>query len=462
MSPQTDLDTPGRPPTRWPARAPRRLIAAGIALALALATAPATASAEQTITTQAIADDGAFLPYAPPPTTPAAMCLVDTGVNMNPDTEGVVVDRTAIDGGSGSDVSPEEHGTVLAMMAAAPRDGWGMVGTAPTATRIVSVRILQPGQTTFPFSSYAAGITVCLELRQGYEVKSIDLSLGNSETPSSSEYNNLANTIERAEDYGVAVVAAAGNDDGGSLDYPAAYPTVLSVGASDTVNGALCAFSNHGEGLRMLAPGCDLDGADPMNGEANYNYWQGTSEASDITDDALTALRAYRPELTVREAENDLTNADDGTLNIAQSFRIAGLSEVVAAGEANEPAAPPSTPSASSPSPPPAVPAASSPQSTSTYLKRLPLPRLKLTRQHGRLLIMLQARPGGARAQVRRLGPRGRTRRLVMLQTITTTSTAIPLRPGTTEVEVRYIDPYATQRASPWATLRTLAPQKRT
>src|ERR1700686_5405808 len=122
---------------------------------------PAAARAESDITTQAIADNGAFLPYAPPPAQRAGLCLVDTGVNLNPDTEGVVVERMALDGGSGDDVSASMHGTVLAMLAGAPANGWGMVCTAPRAIQIVSVRILEPGQTTFPFSAYATGIVAC-------------------------------------------------------------------------------------------------------------------------------------------------------------------------------------------------------------------------------------------------------------------------------------------------------------
>ena len=77
------------------------IVAAFVALAL-----PATASAETGITAQAAADNGAFLPYAPPPAQLAGMCLVDTGVNLNPDTEGVVVERTALDGGSGKTCPP--------------------------------------------------------------------------------------------------------------------------------------------------------------------------------------------------------------------------------------------------------------------------------------------------------------------------------------------------------------------
>ncbi len=321
------------------------------------------------------------------------------------------------------------------------------------------MRILEPGQTTFPFSSYAAGITVCLQLRQEYGIKVINLSLGNNETPSSQSYNEVANAIERANNYGIAVVAAAGNDNGGPLDYPAAYPSVLSVGASDTVGGALCAFSNRGEGLRLLAPGCDLDGANPMSGEVTYNDRQGSSDASDIAADALTALDAYRPELTVKAAEDDLTDAQGGTLNIAQSFRAAGLGEVVAAGEAAEPAtpgrasAPPQlagTPSAMSPTNTP-----TSTSSTATFLERLARPRAKLTRDDRHLVLVLQGRPNGIHTEVRLLGYHGHSRRLAVLHTLTSSSVTIPLRTGTIDVDARYIDPYDIDRASEWTTLRT-------
>src|ERR1700731_329801 len=102
-----------------------RLCSSFAAMMLGLGLMGTTAGAETAIPAQAAADGGAFLPYAPAPAQLGGLCLVDTGVNVNPDTEGVVVDRTAIDGGSGNDVSPSTHGTVLAMMAAAPANGWG-------------------------------------------------------------------------------------------------------------------------------------------------------------------------------------------------------------------------------------------------------------------------------------------------------------------------------------------------
>jgi hypothetical protein len=423
-----------------------------LAALLALLLPAATAGAETAITAQAVADNGAFLPYAPPPAQLAGLCLVDTGVNLNPDTEGVVVERTALDGGSGEDVSPALHGTVLAMMAGAPANGWGVVGTAPRAIQIVSVRILEPGQTTFPFSAYATGIVACLRVRSRYDIRVINLSLGTSESPSDESYEALTNARERATNYGVAVVAAAGNDDGGAVEYPAASPGVLSVGATDTQGGGFCSFSNRGEGLRLLAPGCDLDGAEPATGAPNYNYWQGTSEASVIAAAALDALDSYQPGLSPEAAENALTGADNGVLDIAQSFRNAGLGAIVTAGEAAEPGAQSNSTPALSPQP-------VTPLTAMTLTRPFGRPQARLKRVRHRLVLALTRRPSGAQVQVRSLGHRGQSRRLRVLRTLhgAFTSLAIPTS-GVVEVSVRYIDPYDVERASPWTTLRLPAP----
>jgi Subtilase family len=420
------------------------------AVTLAFSATPVSVRAETAITAQAVADDGAFLPYAPPPAQLGGLCLVDTGVDVNPDTESVVVERTAIDGGSGDDVSPTLHGTVLAMMAGAPANGWGMVGTAPRSIQIVSVRILEPGQTTFPFSAYATGIDGCLRVRQRYNVRVINLSLGSSEVPSGTSYEMVGNAVKEASDYGVAVVAAAGNDNGGAVEYPAAYPSVLSVGATDTQGGAFCAFSNRGEGLRLLAPGCDLDGADPTSGAADYNYLQGTSESSAITAAALDALESYQPTLMPEAAEQDFTGADNRVLDIAQAFRNASLDGIVAAGEAAEPGAQLAG-NASAGKPPQSMAPSTSMPLTATFQR----PRARLRRLKGRLMLVLSGRPGEAQAQVRYLGHRAHSRRLSVLRTLQGAFSDLTLpASGVIEVSVRYTDLYDVQRASPWTTLR--------
>ena len=436
--------------SRQPYCALRRSCSSVLTILILFALLPAGAHAETAITSQAVADDGAFLPYAPPPAQPGGLCLVDTGVNLNPDTESVVVDRTAIDGGSGNDVSPIVHGTILAMMAAAPLNGWGMVGTAPRSIQIISVRILEPGQTTFPFGYYTDGITSCLQSEKKYNIKVIDLSLGSPATPSGQDYQAITNALQEVSNYGVAVVAAAGNDDGGPLDYPAAYPSVLSVAASDTQGGAFCSFSNRGEGLRLIAPGCDLDGADPNSGEPDYNYWQGTSESSAIAASALTALESYDPDLSPQAAEEDLEHAHNGVLDIAQAFRDAGLGSIVAAGEAAEPAPQPSvSPTAAKP------PRSMQPSSAMTLTTPFQQPRARLERLKRRFVLMLSGRPIEARIQVRYLGHHDHSRRLSVLRTLSGVFNGLTVpSSGVLEISVRYTDTYDLERDGPWITLK--------
>jgi hypothetical protein len=314
------------------------------------------------------------------------------------------------------------------------------------------------GQRCFPFRDYASGITACLQLRNRYDIRTINLSLGNAEIPSGESYERVGSAIEEAANYGVAVTAAAGNDDGGTVEYPAAYPGVLGVGASNTAGG-VCAFSNRGEDL-LWAPGCDLDGADPTSGTAGYDVWQGSSEASAITGAALTALFAYQPSLSAVEGEQDLREADHGTLDIARAFRAAGLGQLVAEGEAAEPH-PQST---REPEPAAVIPAAVEavqPASPSTgapgpdLLLAFPRPTVRLQRHNGHVSLLLERRPSEARLEVRYLGYRRHSRRLSILQTRIGGFSAITVPSSAVEVSARYTDPYDISRAGAWITVRT-------
>jgi serine protease len=58
-------------------------------------------------------------------------------------------------------------------------------------------------------------------------------------------------------DEGVLVIAAAGNRGLPDVDYPAAYPSVIGVGAVDD-KAQLSTFSSHGVGMAMVAPGVNI------------------------------------------------------------------------------------------------------------------------------------------------------------------------------------------------------------
>jgi hypothetical protein len=85
-----------------------RRVASALLFAAALVAGPLApiAGADQaptavlTVTAQAQQANATFLAYAPPPTGGAgALCLVDTGVNTNPDTNPGLIGSYAIDNG---------------------------------------------------------------------------------------------------------------------------------------------------------------------------------------------------------------------------------------------------------------------------------------------------------------------------------------------------------------------------
>jgi hypothetical protein len=320
-------------------------LAATLTLSALLAAGTAADAATPAITTQAQAANAAFLAYAPPPAGGAgALCLVDTGVNVNPDTQSELVSASAIDGGSGNDVDPNGHGTTMAMIAGAA--GAGMTGAWPQI-KIVSVRATNtptPGQEpTFQFDDYTYGMNECATLARSYHIHAIDLALSSPIPPSPDQAQNFADKLAQAHGQNVAVLAAAGNQPG-AVEEPAAQPGVFAVGASTAQSDSLstgavgspCSFSAT-QGLTFFAPGCGVDQADPFTDQPTC-CGNGTSQASAFAAAVLVALMSYEPTLSYAAAEQLLVStATDGNLNVAAAFQAAGLGAIVTQGTANIP-----------------------------------------------------------------------------------------------------------------------------
>lgn len=336
---------------------PRRITRRGLrafvgalaaATTAAIAAAPAQAEYANT-TVQAVRAHAEWLAWAPAPTGgPVAVCLVDTGVDPNPDTSSSVIAASPLDVDSApGDGGTTKHGTLMASVMAAPFNGWGMVGAWPQL-KIVDVRAVSPGVNTFTYNNYQRAILRCRNTSSSAPIKVINLSIGGDASGVTQvERDALMDVADTATQAGVNVVAAAGND-GGAVEAPGDYTGIFTVAAGD--DSALCSIASRGPEVDLAAPGCGLDQTFPDGSPAIQG--SGSSQASAFTSAVIAALRAYKPSLTVAQAEAALvstaTPTTDGykQLNVEAAFRAEGLDQVIADAQAARTAAltPPAAP----------------------------------------------------------------------------------------------------------------------
>jgi serine protease len=147
----------------------------------------------------------------------------------------------------------EGHGThVASTIAEEANNNEGVAGLAFECA-IMPVKVLDSaGEGSF--FDIAEGIDYAVNFTQGGEkpVKVINLSLGGP-----GESRTVREAIERAVAAGITVVAASGNDDASSAEFPAGFANVIAVGAVDQ-RKVRARYSNYGSALDLVAPGGDL------------------------------------------------------------------------------------------------------------------------------------------------------------------------------------------------------------
>lgn len=189
------------------------------------------------------------------------------------------------------------HGTFTAGIIAAHRSpDRGLAGVAPAAT-ILPIKILDShgeGST----ANFVAGITYAVD--HGAKVINISASGVVNSQP-------LANAVQYAEDHGAVVVASAGNQANGEMTYPAAYPSVLAVTASQP-DDTVAPFSSYGPYVDLAAPGVDIQSTwwDPTKGDT-YITASGTSAAAAYVSGVAALILSARPDLSPAQVRQLLT-----------------------------------------------------------------------------------------------------------------------------------------------------------
>jgi serine protease len=166
------------------------------------------------------------------------------------------------------------HGThVAGTVAEATNNKYGVAGIAYEAN-IMPLKVL---------SAYGGGtvadIAEAIKFAADKGADVINMSLGGG-----GESQLLKDAINYANNKGVVIIAAAGNENDSSASYPARYPHVIGVSAIGP-DGEKAPYSNYGAGVDISAPGGTDAGAilqETINeeGEGVFLGLQGTSMAS--------------------------------------------------------------------------------------------------------------------------------------------------------------------------------------
>jgi hypothetical protein len=222
-----------------------------------------------------------------PPGPGIPVTMIDSGVDLSHEEFAGRPNTVPLNTQNITANDEEAHGTATASVAGAPENGVGIVGLYPQA----KLQIWD--------ASPAGQLTVGDEIgglfaarRNGRGV--INLSLGGFDRIPIEEHA-IMSVIEA----GSLVVASVGNDrEGGSQpSYPATFPHVLTVGATDEAD-RVTGFSSVSQAIDLAAPGQDMPAAVPKAyNSLGYATVDGTSFSAPLVSAAAAAVWTMRPTL---------------------------------------------------------------------------------------------------------------------------------------------------------------------
>ena len=206
------------------------------------------------------------------------------------------------------------HGTKVAgIIAARPLKGTGFVGLAPEAT-IIPIK-QNDAEGHGDAESLARAVRYAIQAKA--DVINISQDTQNAVEPTP----HLQEAIDAALAQQIVVVASAGNDGlGGNVKktYPASYPGVLAVAASDR-NNERASFSQSGDFVGVAAPGVDMISTVPKGGHCSDN---GTSFSAPYVAGVAALIKAKHPTWTPREIVAQIEQTAERT--IAGRDRLVG------------------------------------------------------------------------------------------------------------------------------------------
>jgi subtilisin family serine protease len=277
--------------------------------------------------------NAAYKEYGTTNTSPVIVAVVDTGIDYNhedlksvvwknekeipgngidDDGNGYIDDvygiNTLIRDSNGkatsNNMDTHSHGThVSGTIGAKQNNGIGIAGLASNV-RIMGIR-------TVPNNGDESDVDVAEAFIYAAKngAKIINCSFGKSKNEGKKLIPDTLKYI--ADNYGVLVIAAAGNDSSDNdrnPTYPASFDNDnLLIIASTSSNGKLSYFSNFGKNtVDVAAPGSNIFSTTPGN---KYESMSGTSMATPTTVGLTAEVLSHYPDLTYKQLKDVIMNS---------------------------------------------------------------------------------------------------------------------------------------------------------
>jgi thermitase len=231
--------------------------------------------------------------------------IVDTGIDQtHPDLAGKAVGcatsyNTGIAIHNGVCADDNGHGShVSGTISANTNNATGVSGVAFNSP-IVMCKALATAAGT----GLTSDIANCINWVSGQGIKVLSMSLGGGDNAT------LKAAVQKAYNNGngVLIVAAAGNDGNATLNYPAAYPEVVSVAATDNKDHR-ASFSNANSDVEVAGPGVNVEST--YTGGL-YMSLSGTSMATPHVAGVAAVIADLNPTATAATLRSKLDAAVD-------------------------------------------------------------------------------------------------------------------------------------------------------
>lgn len=144
-------------------------------------------------------------------------------------------------------------------------------------------------------------------------VNVINMSIGGADASTT-----LSDAVNYALSKNITIVACMMNTNSNTVFYPAAYPGVIAVGATNPDDKRTHPFfwdplsgSNYGSHISVVAPGNYIYGLDYQSNINYSSYWGGTSQATPLVTGLAALILAQNPSLTPAQIKTLIQNTSE-------------------------------------------------------------------------------------------------------------------------------------------------------